>query len=207
MSNTPNQTQKEEHNVPTFMYWVIGILVFVIICMHGTIRGKNETIDRNEQAYRRWQKEEEDKVKDGLTDLHNALVAKYGNDYLYTISGAPDGDFIGEDMCPHSSGAMHGVGLDCYTFYLGGPPRSAVKYHRYGCRYAKSNYPVNVMRLRGYTACYLCNCRIPDTSWVERYKKHHGFLSKYIVIKRQPSSNLNYPKAEPGDKINYRGRT
>ena len=61
-SSTSNQAQSGETKVPTFMYWVIGILAFIILCLCLVIRGKNETIDRNEQAYRRWQKEEEVKV-------------------------------------------------------------------------------------------------------------------------------------------------
>ena len=173
--------------MPTLVYWVVGILVFVLICMFQIIRGKNETIEQNARAFRSREKDEEARVKEGLATLHKALVEKYGKDYLYAISGAPEGDYLDEDYLPHSEKDLSIDFWDQYTFYLGGHWQgSDVKYHHSSCRYAKYSYPVNAMYLkdrRRYRPCTLCPCGLPDVSWVERYKKHNEFLKKYIDTK------------------------
>lgn len=200
-TDTSTASKEVETKVPSFIYWIIGILLIVIIVMSQIIRGKNETIANNERAFMSRAKDEETRVKEGITALHKALVAKYGKDYLYAISGANDGDFVGEDRYPHSASAFKGVGLDHYTFYLGGPPNSSVKYHHPSCRYARSAYPINAMCLqerRHYTPCTLCPCRLPDTSWVKKYKKHSEFINKYIDTAPLPNDS--------NAKINYRGR-
>lgn len=201
--------------MPVFVYWVMGILIIIIICMYQIIQGKNETIEQNRRAFNNREKEEEARVKDGITALHSALVAKYGEDYLYAISGASKGDYIGEDMYPHSLEALTIAFADQYTYYLGGHWQgSDVKYHHRGCRFARSSYPVNVMYLqerRRYRPCMLCIRSLPDTSWVERYKKHHNFMKKYIdekppALKQMTSYKIPVP-GDPGVKVNYRGRT
>lgn len=194
---TSIQPKEEEPKVPTFIYWVIGILAFIILCLCLVIRGKNETIERNKDDFRRREKEEETKVREGLTSLHNALAAKYGKDYLYYISGAKEGDFVGEDGYPHSAGSLIDIGLDHYTFYLGGSSSYSSKYHRPSCRYARSTYPINAMYLqdrRYHSPCMLCSCVLPDTAWVQKYKKHHEFLKRYV----------NFDKTESQPRINHR---
>lgn len=180
--NSTTSKKEEVDTVPTFINWVIGILAFVILCLLLIIRSKNETIERNERTFRRLQKDEETKVKESLTSLHQDLVAHYGAEYLHVISGAMLDDFLDENNYPHNS---EEPAFDQYTFYLGGHPYgSDVKYHHRSCRYARSSYPVNAMYLRErrhFKPCMLCPCGLPDTSWVEKYKKHSEFLKKYEV--------------------------
>lgn len=199
-ASVPQSEEKTE--VPAFVYWIIGILTIVIICMYITIRGKNKTIEENERSFKLRQADEEAKIKEGINALHKALISKYGEDYLCTISGVPEGDYIGDDMLPHSSGAKNSIYLDQYTFYLGSPPYgSDVKYHHTSCRYARSAYPINAMHLKErnrFKPCMVCPCRLPDTKWVKEYQKHSEFLNRYIDKKPV--------KSDSGVKVNYRGR-
>jgi len=208
-NNASTTEQTEESIVPEFMYWIIGFLVVVIIVMYCIIRGKNETIASNERSFRLREADAETRVREGINSLHKALTEKYGEDYLYAMSGAPAGDYLGKDSLPHSSEALTIAFADQYTFYLGGPrTNSDVKYHHRSCRYAKSAYPVNAMVLqdrRYYKPCMLCPCRLPDTSWVQKYKKHIEFLNKYIDSKQEISIKPPVP-SDSGVKINYRGR-
>lgn len=181
--DTPIDDKEGETKVPSFIYWIIGILILVIIAMFQIIRRKDETIANNERTFKSREKDEEAKIKEEITSLHNALVAKYGEDYLYEISGAQEGDFIGEDGYPHSSAALTNAFADNYTFYLGGySQNSNSKYHHRSCRYANSSFPINAMYLqnrRRYWPCMLCPCRLPDSSWVDKYKKHKAFIERY----------------------------
>lgn len=189
-NNLYADNRTEERMVPEFIYWVIGFLVFTIVIMCIIIHSKNKTIASNEESFHLREVEADKRVKEGLTFLHHALTQKYGKDYLYEISDAPDGDYLGEDMKPHSAGARTGIGLDCYTFYFGGISRTSdTKYHNFSCRYARTAYPVNAMYLRDrrrYLPCMLCSCKLPDTAWVDKYQKHYNFLKKYI-----DETNLN----------------
>ncbi len=208
-NNFSTTEQTEEVTVPSFIYWIIGFLIIVIIIMYIIIRGKNEEIAENEKSFRLREADAEARVKEGINYLHNALTQKYGEDYLYAISNAPEGDYLGKDGLPHSASALTSIGADCYTFYLGGPSRTAdTKYHHFSCRYARSAYPINAMVLqnsRYYRPCMLCPCRLPDTSWVHEYKKHAEFINKYLERKQEASTKPPVPSAS-GVKINYRGR-
>ena len=188
---------KEEYEVPSFIYWSYGILAIVILCLFRAIRAKNEKLAEIENRFRSKEKDEEARVKEGIAALHEALVAKYGKNYLYAICGAKEGDFVGEDGYPHSAGSLIDIGLDHYTFYLGGSSSYSSKYHRPSCRYARSNYPINAMYLqdrRYHSPCMLCSCVLPDTAWVQKYRKHHEFLKRYV----------DFDKTESRPRINHR---
>ena len=184
--NSSSDTKQTERNtVPSYAYWIIGILVFIIFVMYFVIQSKNETIDSNERSHRL----KELDTKKGISALHKDLTEKFGADYLYAISGAPSGDYVDEKSLPHSSTALTNKFSDEYTFYLGGPwNNSETKYHHSSCRYARSALPINIIQIknsRRYRSCALCYRKLPDTAWVEKYNAHYSFLKQYIDQQEQ----------------------
>ena len=205
--------------IPAFVYWIIiCVLVVIAIYMYQiirskdkTIQSKNDTIELHDRISRSCQEHENARIKDDLTALHNALVKKYGKDYLYAISGAPEGDFFGKDRLPHSAASMMGVDTDRYTFYLdGSAPGSEVKYHARDCTFANHSRPINAYDLnkknyRLIRACTHCSCKLPDTLWVWKYLRYYEFLATYTHENTLPDSSIILK--QPDIKINYRGRT
>lgn len=178
----PNEELKE---VPAWVYWIIGTLICTVVILIFCIRGKNKQLVSQENRFQRIAKDDEARVKEGICTLHDALVKRYGNNYLYVISGANPGDFVDNDFLPHSVSYSKSPSMDDYTFYLGGSPYYSPKYHHRSCRYARASYAINAYTLRSkklYQPCSLCPCRLPDTAWVDRYVKLYTFLNKYVDI-------------------------
>lgn len=183
---------KELKEVPVWVYWLIAGLCCTIAVLVYIIKCKNDQIAKQMLRFRQNASDEELKVKEGISALHNALVKNYGEEYLYMIAGAKPGDIIGADVLPHSASYLLDPAQDRYTFYLGGFSHYGSKYHHRKCRYARTELPVNAYHLRNRRLnqpCSLCPCRLPDTSWVDRYMKFHAFLTKYVDLS-QPTANL-----------------
>lgn len=216
-SRSPEQEQ-EAKEVPEWVYWIIGGLCVVVAILAAHIQSKDKQLISQANSFRRITAEEDAKVKEGICTLHDALVKKYGEDYLYIISGAKPGDFLDSDFLPHSASYLKSPNLDDYTFYLGGSPYYNSKYHHRNCRYARGIYPVNAYNLhnkKAYLPCSLCPCRLPDTTWVDRYIKLHRFLKKYVdlqidkTLPANTSDALSSPhvqkKTEPKKQNPYLG--
>lgn len=188
-NNAPTSVQdKEVKKMSTWGYWVIAGLCCAIVVLIFIIKSKNDQISMQILRFRNSLIEEDSRVKAGVTLLHEALVKEYGSGYLYVIAGANPGDFLDKDFLPHSASCLIDPIDDCYTFYLGGYPQSISKYHHRNCRYARSIFPKNAYHLRhrhSYQPCSLCPCRLPDTSWVDRYMALHTFLTKYVDLETE----------------------
>ena len=175
---------KEVPFIPSWVYWVIAALCVAIVIMSFIVRTKCNEIKRLQQKAI----EDEAKVKAGIGALHNAIAKKYGNDYLYRISNAPDGDYVDNDFLPHSANYSVNPYNDRYTFFLGGPANNCgSKFHHSSCRYARSAYEINAYtlnRYRRYQSCAICSPvqKLPKTKWVDEYLKHYKFLNKYIAL-------------------------
>ena len=179
-----NVTKQEEgvKEVPGWVYWIIGGLCCAVLIMASHIRSQSKKLISQEYLFRRIEKDKETEVKEDLRFFHDALVKKFGEDYLYIISGANPGDFVDSNFLPHSASYPN---IDFYTFYLGGPQHSTRKYHNRSCRYAREAYAINAYTIRTrklYQACSLCPCRLPDTAWVDQYLKLYRFLNKYVDL-------------------------
>ena len=202
-SNTKIVTKKVPY-IPSWIYWVIGILVVVILILGLIIKSKCNEISFQMNKM----KAEETQVKDGLESLQRLLKKHHGKNWLCILCKAPNGDYIGTDGLPHSSDIPL---ADRYTFFLGG---QNARYHHASCRYCRISMPVNAYSLqksRAYQPCSLCHPKekLPNVEWVDRYKKHYNFLSKYIdVTKRVPNTenheSNNLPNAESSAYINWR---
>lgn len=170
--------------VPSWVYWVIGLLIasgLITICI---IRSKRKEIYYQEQMFR----QKELSVNQSIRSLHQSLSKKYGKDYLYKISNAPDKDYVDDDLLPHSVEFRASPYLDRYTFFLGSSPYNySTKYHHHSCRYARGSLPVNAYTLckrNRYQSCAICSSdkKLPDVSWVDTYITHYKFLSQYIKL-------------------------
>lgn len=174
---------KEVSYIPSWMYWVIGILIVTILIMALVIKAKCKEIARQE----RMRKDEDEAVQRGLANLQVELEKKYGKNWLCILCDSPDGHYIGEDNLPHST---EQPANDRYTFFLGGiSSYYGSRYHHISCRYAQIRFPVNaytIQRRRTHQSCSVCfsNRKMPDLAWVDRYMKHYVFLSKYIEVSK-----------------------
>lgn len=182
-------TKKEEANpVPAWIYWCFGILLIVILVMYKIIRNKDWQMKEQERIFRSREEAQKRDMSKGLEAFHNALVEKYGDRYIYEISGAPKGDYLDKELLPHSSSAQK-FGRDPYIYYFGGNPNwSNVKYHHRTCRFAKESYPVNAYQInkrRDIQRCALCYCILPDTDWVDKYKQLYAFLKSNGAISKE----------------------
>ena len=176
--------ESEVEEVPTWVYWAIAALSVAVIILFFIVRSKNEELS----SIKKKAIEEETRVSDGLVALHNAIAKKYGEDYLYRISNAPDGDYVDNDLLPHSANYSVSPYCDSYTFFLGSSPYNyGSKFHHASCRYGRSIYKVNAYNLRKYKryeSCSVCSSsrKLPDTTWVDEYLRHYKFLSKYVDL-------------------------
>lgn len=182
-------TKKEEANpVPAWIYWCFGILLIVILVMYKIIRNKDWQMKEQERIFRSREEAQKRDMSKGLEAFHNALVEKYGDRYIYEISGAPKGDYLDKELLPHSSSAQK-FGRDPYIYYFGGNPNwSNVKYHHRTCRFAKESYPVNAYQInkrRDVQRCALCYCILPNTDWVDKYKQLYAFLKSNGAISKE----------------------
>lgn len=187
-----NSSYWKAGEAPVWAYWVIGILLITVFILFGVIHNKNQQIELQKNSFGSTLNANEANFREGITDLHNALVQKFGSRYLYDISGAPDGDFVDDDFFPHSSDSNIDELYDNYLFYLGGSPyNSNTKYHHRSCRYARYDSAINahwLKRNRRYSPCMLCSSRLPDTEWVNRYQKHYLFIKKHFRDNSQSTS-------------------
>ena len=112
--------------------------------------------------------------------LHQKLTEMYGTDYISALSGSPKGDFVDDGGMPHGKTFTHFKPTDKYVFYLGGNSgRSTNTYHTKFCHHANMNLPVNAYVLSkagSYNRCLQCSPKLPDVSWVERYKVYKSIL-------------------------------
>ena len=158
--------------------------------MAFVIRSKNKELAEQKESFRIEANKEHLFVRDGVIALNAALMKKFGEDYLYRISGAPTGDYVDKYLLPHS-----GDWEDSYTFYLGGPSRTgSTKYHTRDCIYGKIGYPINAISIKEkkyLEPCSVCRPKLPNTDWVDEYKTHKMFFRKYIFSLK-------------AEKINYR---
>lgn len=194
---------KEVPFIPSWVYWVIAALCVAIVIMFFIVRTKCNKIKRLHQKAI----DDEAQVRAGIGALHNAIAKKYGNDYLYRISNAPDGDYVDTDLLPHSANYSVNPSNDRYTFFLGGSPYNySSKFHHSSCRYARSAYEINAYtlnRYRRYQSCTICSPaqKLPKTKWVDEYLKHYEFLNKHIALPNpihRSSTNRNV-KPSPKD--------
>ena len=180
--------ESEVEDVPSWIYWTIAILSAVVIIMVFIIRRKNKELSDQKNRFQQDAIEEEARVKNGIVALHDAITKKYGADYLYAISNAPDGDYVDNDLLPHNADYSVSPINDSYTFFLGSSPYNYdSKFHHSSCRYGRYGYKVNAYNLRKfnrYQSCAVCSSskKLPDTEWVDEYLKHYKFLSKYVAL-------------------------
>ena len=183
-----NTVEAEVDEVPTWIYWVIAILSGALIIMFLLIRSKCEELSAQKRRFKQEETEAEARVRDGICALHNALVKKYGEDYLYRISNAPDGDYVDNDFLPHSANYSVNPCYDKYTFFLGSSPYNyGSKYHHSSCRYGRSIFEINAYNIRRYNryqSCSICSPsrKLPNTEWVDEYIKHYKFVNKYVAM-------------------------
>lgn len=206
-TETVTKTVTEEvPYIPTWVYWIMGILIVSVIIMFFVIRSKCKELTAQEQRFRQNAITEESRVKYGIIALHNALVEKYGEDYLYIISNAPDGDYIDDELLPHSANYSANPYCDRYTFFLGSSPYNhSSKYHHSSCRYCRSSLRINAYSLRKnrrYQACAICkpSNKLPNTEWVDKYIAHYNFLKKYIDLDKK--RNKTSPQEKPTEDNN-----
>lgn len=173
--------------IPQWVHWTIGILCLIVVILILVIRVMNRTLDEHIQKSKQDAEAEEKRVREGLTALHTALQAQYGNDYLYVLAGAAEDDCVDINLLPYTVDSKNNPDNDRYVFYWGGLPirNSSLKYHEKSCRYANPNYPVNAHMIntgRDGRPCLLCCKNIPNTDWVVKYQKYYRFMSKYVDI-------------------------
>lgn len=165
-----------------WVYWVIGVLLFIILIMYLIIGSKAQELKSQKEQHQNSEAE----FNKGISQLHYALAKTYGYHYLYEISEAPNGVYLDQDLLPHS----HQSNFDRYTFYC-----SRSKFHEQTCRYAKMGFPENAHRILNswkYSRCTVCHSQLPDMKWVDEYRKHFNFLKQHTNIKHIDSVSPKY---------------
>ena len=189
-SNTRIVTVYEDREVikevPVTPMWIKSVLyalifllfAFFIIAKFKVNRLKKDLKDQTD-LHARSEKEN----REILAGFNADAVNVYGKSYLYRICGAPHGDYMGADNLPAAYYGSNQKWGEKYTFYWGGA--STRKFHRYTCRFARSNSYVNAYTLKKYkhlcVPCSICNPEIPNMAWVEKYLIYIKFLGKYSV--------------------------
>lgn len=172
--------------LPSWGYWVIAALAVIVVVLILCINAKSRVLAKQKREFEEKAASEKKRTRENIAALHSALVKKYGDRYLYEMSNAPDGVYMDDNLLPHTANVPPGGLSDKYMVYLGGSPvRSNTKYHHIYCRYANSDYPINVYTAKkhsNYQPCRYCASQSRSTEWVDRYVKYHTFLSEYVDI-------------------------
>jgi hypothetical protein len=180
-----NNEEKDAGQIPAWSIVLFIILALAVVCLADSLYKSKKELEKSEDIYRKVIAEKEKEIKANIAILHEALIKKYGKDYLFVISGAPPGDYVGPDMLPHSASYLLDKTQDKYTLFLGGYRLYSSKVHHRSCRYACMQYPVNAyfLKKRGlHQFCSLCPCKLPDTAWVDQFQVLYDFMKKYVDI-------------------------
>ena len=105
------------------------------------------------------------------------MIEKYGGKTIEDIVNMPEDSEIGEDNLPRVKGSESAWG-DKYTFYIN---YEGTRYHCYHCRHACHFYAQNAYNLRKNEPCGVCKPQLPDTQWVDEYKKIKAIRQKYHI--------------------------
>jgi hypothetical protein len=180
-----NNEEKDAGQISAWSIVLFIILALAVVCLADSLYKSKKELEKSEDIYRKVIAEKEKEIKANIAILHEALIKKYGKDYLFVISGAPPGDYVGPDMLPHSASYLLDKTQDKYTLFLGGYRLYSSKVHHRSCRYACMQYPVNAyfLKKRGlHQFCSLCPCKLPDTEWVDQFQVLYDFMKKYVDI-------------------------
>ena len=127
----------------------------------------------------------DDAIRSGLQNLTSDLKYFYSFNYLYKLSGAPDGSYVDETNLPKSGNCESYKWGENYTFFATiRPTTGKKKYHKIGCQYCAYGHQINAHTIRrnrlDYSACSVCKPELPNTTWVDYYVEHKRFLDEYM---------------------------
>lgn len=170
---------KEVPVTPTWIKIAMGVLLILLI----VLKIKKDSIKKNLDDKITDHDRSEIENQEMLTQFNADAVSSHGESYLYRMCGTPRGDYLGSDNLPAAYYGHEQKWGEKYTFYLGGT--SSRKFHKYTCRYAMSNIPVNAYTLMQhkylYEPCSICRPVLPEMAWVPKFIKYKKFLAKYSV--------------------------
>lgn len=190
-------TEEAEGNVVEL--WKVCIMLLaagiVIWAMYRALRGKEYEILQQARGHKEEMQREHNYVSKNLKELDADIAKEFGEEYLYSVCGAPEGDYLGSDNLPATGSKGSDKWGEKYTFYLHsypvGPNKRNTKYHRRTCRYASTFCPINAYDCRGLEPCYICMPSLPNMEWVDQYMKHRIFLEEYNVTAHQGGQEDN----------------
>lgn len=220
-SSTKVYVKEEPFEVmPTWVYIVFSVVVVVIFAMYMTCKGKDDQISdltmeihriRSDADYNRKRAAEDlnaqsANFRECIAKLDSELRNTIGDDYIYKISGAPEGDYIGSDELPSSQETGDDRWGSKYTFYFASPLTKSRNYHRSSCRYADRRCPVNALSIRTsrneYYPCNVCKPNIPDTDWVLKFRENSEIFERFgITVERE---NVPFSSVIPFEDSSYK---
>ena len=119
------------------------------------------------------------------------MEQQFSSAYLYVMANAPQGDYLDEAMLPYGSDAVLSLWGNQwgakYTFYVSGDSKKTIlTYHTRRCSHGSrctSLRPVNAYTIQQqpwhYQRCRVCQPKLPDVTWVDRYKDLKSFIEEY----------------------------
>ena len=154
----------------------------------------------NEKASNRSREKALEKEKETiLNDLYTLFSNAYGESFLKSACGVPDGEDTDKDGLPYTDprpGLKWGAKYTCYDHRQ--------RLHSPSCRYAGGGAPVNAYEVKehqgGYVACRICYPTLPNMEWVKNYNKLKKLFPE--PIDDTPSASENKQPVVPGERIN-----
>lgn len=149
-----------------------------------------EETRRAEEAVRLAKEAERLRRREAWDQQRSEYMSKFGNRSSLECAGAPDGCALDRDGLPCSPGEPQPWG-PVYTFYR--TPRGKT-YHKGSCRFVqrKDRVALNAYKIDPWylSACSYCQPRLPDMSWIKRYKEIKRIREKYQISEPDPTTKV-----------------
>ena len=169
-----------EINSYTGLLSVPVVILFVVYYVRKKKQERKEAIE---------QEKREREAQERFESEKRSYAEKFGTLSTLSLSGAPEGCFVGNDGLPACRKGDEKWGTD-YTVYMTFEGRA---YHKKTCRTFNSHTPrpVNIYHAvhgsrwyhgeHSFYPCSYCRPSLPDLSWYDRYLKIQAIKKKYGI--------------------------
>lgn len=176
------ETRAEGGGNMNWTYWVIGGLLFVILCLSFTLYCRQKQMKHEVQKLTEERQKELQHIATVLASFDKDLRGTFGIDYLSIASGAKYGETLDDDFLP-TAPSFDKEPWGKYTLYVPRTYADHAKYHYPNCRYAVGGNAKNALELfllrDSYSSCKVCYSKIPDVSWAVKTRSYTSFLMQY----------------------------
>ena len=185
-------------SVPLWAKWIlllisIGLLVCLIVALSykREIKRLEAVLEKVRQQHIQEHNQLSSMVKCDLSELWALFASAYGDSFLATVCGMPDGENIGIDNLPYTDDYPLLKWGSKYTFYFNYMNYSSGsipcrRLHTPSCRYAAGALQVNAYEIKQknniYIPCQICKPSLPDMEWVDNYNKYQKIFTEHYEL-------------------------